>query len=109
MCVLTSRRRPTPPRVLYNDYCLLFGYGHNWVLSPKWLVNFTITPYIGYRYNHFPNADDRATNISLNCRARTAAVYNHKQFFLGFQAMPTTTVTSPGTAVWSIRCSNSPS
>ena len=73
------------PRVLYNDYCLLFGYGHNWVLSPKWLVNFTITPYIGYRYNHFPNADDRATNISLNLRARTAAVYNHKQFFLGFQ------------------------
>ena len=73
------------PRILYNDYCLLFGYGHNWVLSPKWLLNFTITPYIGYRYNHFPNADDRASNISLNCRARTAAVYNHKQFFLGFQ------------------------
>ena len=73
------------PRVLYNDYCLLFGYGHNWVLSPKWLLNFTITPYIGYRYNHFPNADDRATNISLNLRARAAAVYNHRQFFLGFQ------------------------
>lgn len=31
------------PRILYNDYCLLFGYGHNWVLSPKWLLNFTIT------------------------------------------------------------------
>ena len=73
------------PRILYNDYCLLFGYGHNWVLGPKWLLNFTITPYIGYRYNHFPNAYDRASNFSLNCRARTAAVYNHRQFFLGFQ------------------------
>ena len=75
----------TAPRILYNDYCLLFGYGHNWVLGPKWLLNFTITPYIGYRYNHFPNADDRASNVSLNCRARTAAVYNHRQFFLAFQ------------------------
>ena len=73
------------PRVLYNDYCLLFGYGYNWVLSPKWLLNFTITPYIGYRYNHFHNAYDNASNVSLNCRARTAAVYNHRQFFLGLQ------------------------
>ena len=71
------------PRILYNDYCVLFGYGHNWVLSRKWLLNFTITPYVGYRYNHFPMADDKASNFSLNCRARTAAVYNHKQFFLG--------------------------
>lgn len=74
------------PRILYNDYCLLFGYGHNWVLSPKWLLNFTITPYVGYRYNHFPNEYDRASNVSLNCRARLGAVYNHKQFFMAFQS-----------------------
>ncbi len=73
------------PRILYNDYCLLFGYGHNWVLSPKWLLNATITPYIGYRYNHFPNEHDRASNVSLNCRTRLGAVYNHKQFFMAFQ------------------------
>lgn len=73
------------PRILYNDYCLLFGYGHNWVLSSKWLLNATITPYIGYRYNHFPNEQDRASNISLNCRARLGAVYNHRQFFMAFQ------------------------
>ena len=74
------------PRILYNDYCLLFGYGHNWVLGSRWLLNFTITPYIGYRYNHFPNEYDKASNISLNCRARMAAVYNHKKFFMGFQS-----------------------
>ena len=74
------------PRILYNDYCLLFGYGHNWVLSSNWLLNFTITPYIGYRYNHFPNAGDKSSNVSLNCRARLAAVYNHRQFFMGFQS-----------------------
>ena len=74
------------PRTLYNDYCLLFGYGYNWVLGSKWLLNFTITPYIGYRYNHFHNENNKASNISLNCRARLAAVYNHKQFFMGFQS-----------------------
>ena len=74
------------PRILYNDYCLLFGYGYNWVLSPKWLLNFTITPYVGYRYNHFQTENDFDSSISLNCRARMAAVYNHKQFFLGLQS-----------------------
>ena len=74
------------PRILYNDYCLLFGYGHNWVLGSKWLLNFTITPYVGYRHNHFIGPDDTASNISLNCRARMGAVYNHKQFFMAFQS-----------------------
>lgn len=74
------------PRVLYNDYCVLFGYGHNWVLSRNWLLNATITPYLGYRYNHFHNADDKSSAISLNCRARIGAVYNHKQYFVGLQS-----------------------
>lgn len=74
------------PRILYNDYCLLFGYGYNWVLSSKWLLNLTITPYIGYRYNHFPNENDRASNFSLNCRARLGAVYNYKKYFIGIQS-----------------------
>ncbi len=74
------------PRILYNDYCLLFGYGHNWVLSSKWLLNFTIPPYVGYRHNHFTGPGDRASNVSLNCRARLGAVYNHKQFFMAFQS-----------------------
>ena len=73
------------PRILYNDYCLLFGYGHNWVLGRNWLLNFTMTPYLGYRYNHFHTDNSWASSLSINCRARTAAVYNHKQYFLGFQ------------------------
>ncbi|MBQ6166522.1 MAG: DUF4421 domain-containing protein [Muribaculaceae bacterium] len=72
------------PRILYNDYCVLFGYGYNWVLGRKWLLNATITPYLGYRYNHFANEGDQSSNFSLNCRVRTGAVYNHKQFFMGF-------------------------
>ena len=72
-------------RVLYNDYCVLFGYGHNWVLGRKWLINTTVTPYLGYRYNHFHTDDHMASAVSLNIRVRTAAVYNHKNYFIGFQ------------------------
>ena len=75
----------TAPRTLYNDYCLLAGYGHNWVLGRNWLLNFTITPYIGYRYNLAANQGIKTSAVSLNCRARMAAVYNHKQFFAAFQ------------------------
>ena len=73
------------PRILYNDYCVLFGYGHNWVLGRKWLLNTTVTPYLGYRYNHFHDDGNMSSAVSLNMRVRTAAVYNHKNFFLGFQ------------------------
>ena len=72
-------------RVLYNDYCVLFGYGHNWVLGRKWLLNTTVTPYLGYRYNHFHTDDHMVSAVSLNLRVRTAAVYNHKNFFMGIQ------------------------
>ena len=74
------------PRILYNDYCVLVGYGYNWVLSPKWLLNLTLTPYLGYRYNIKPQPGERQSDFSLNIRARMGAVYNHKNFFMGFQA-----------------------
>ena len=73
------------PRILYNDYCVLFGYGHNWVLGRNWLINTTVTPYLGYRYNHFHDDGNMSSAVSLNVRIRTAAVYNHKNFFMGIQ------------------------
>ena len=72
-------------RILYNDYCVLFGYGHNWVLGRKWLLNTTVTPYLGYRYNHFHDDGNMSSAVSLNLRVRTAAVYNHKNYFMGIQ------------------------
>ena len=73
------------PRILYNDYCLLAGYGYNWVLGRKWLLNFTVTPYVGYRYNHKKSNDENVSKWSLNLRARIGAVYNHKKMFVGLQ------------------------
>ena len=74
-----------PPRILYNDYCVLVGYGYNWVMSRKWLLNVTLTPYIGYRYNILPQPGQKQSDISLNDRARIGIVYNHKSFFMGVQ------------------------
>ncbi len=74
------------PRTLYNDYCLLIGYGYNWVLGSKWLLNVTATPYVGYRYNHFHVDDNMPSALSLNMRFRMGAVYNHKQYFIGLQS-----------------------
>lgn len=76
------------PRILYNDYCLLFGYGYNWVINSKWLLNFTGTPYVGYRHNHLLTVEgDKPSALSLNMRARIGAVYNHKNYFVGLQSI----------------------
>lgn len=74
-----------PLRILYNDYCALVGYGYNWVLGPKWLLNLTFTPYIGYRYNILPHPGQKQSDISLNLRGRLGLVYNHKNFFMALQ------------------------
>ena len=73
------------PHFLYNDYCLLAGYGHNWVIGPKWLINLTVAPYVGYRHLLATQHEDRASAWSLNLRARMAAVYNHEKFYVGLQ------------------------
>lgn len=73
------------PRILYNDYCVLVGYAHNWVLGRKWLLNVTATPYIGYRYNIKPQPGEKQSAVSLNLRGRIGLVYNHKNFFMGLQ------------------------
>ncbi|MBR5117677.1 MAG: DUF4421 domain-containing protein [Muribaculaceae bacterium] len=74
-----------PPRILYNDYCVLVGYGYNWVLGRKWLLNITATPYLGYRYNILPQPGEKQSALSLNLRGRIGVVYNHKNFFMGLQ------------------------
>ena len=74
------------PHFLYNDYCLMFGYGHNWVLGKRWLLNLTVTPYTGYRHMIATQHEERASRWSINLRARMAAVYNLNRFFLGMQS-----------------------
>ena len=74
------------PRFLYNDYCVMVGYGYNWVMGKKWLLNLTLAPYTGYRKMIATQHEDRASDWSINLKARMGLVYNHKQFFMGMQS-----------------------
>ena len=74
------------PRFLYNDYCVMVGYGHNWVLGKKWLLNLTVTPYTGYRQMLATQHEEKASRWSINLRARMGAVYNLDRFFMGIQS-----------------------
>ncbi len=73
------------PRFLYNDYCLMLGYGYNFVLGRKWLLNLTATPSFGYRQMLETQVEDKASSWSVNMRARIGLVYNHKQLFAGLR------------------------
>ena len=73
------------PHFLYNDYCLMAGYGYNWVLGTKWLLNLTVAPYVGYRHLLATQNVDRASAWSVNMRVRMGAIYNHKKYFVGLQ------------------------
>lgn len=74
------------PRFLYNDYCVMIGYGYNWVLGKGWLLNLTLAPYTGYRKMIATEHEDNASDWSINLRARMGVVYNHRQFFMGLQS-----------------------
>ena len=71
------------PHFLYNDYCLMVGYGYNWVINKSWLLNVTVAPYAGYRHVIATQNENRVSTFSINLRSRIGAVYNHKKFFLG--------------------------
>lgn len=73
------------PHFLYNDYCVMAGYGYNWVLGTKWLLNLTVAPYVGYRHLLATQNVDRASAWSVNMRVRMGAIYNHKKYFVGLQ------------------------
>lgn len=66
----------------YNSYCALFGYGYNWVLHPKWLLNGTLMPSIGFNHCTEDATDSRSNLLALNVHARVSLTYNHRAMFL---------------------------
>lgn len=72
----------------YSDYCILGGYAHNWVLSPrKWLINLTTLPFIGYKHTSVTEPTDRNIRnmISTNLTMMTSVVYNHRGLYTSLQ------------------------
>ena len=67
--------------IKYNDYCLMVGYGYNWVFRKNWLLNVTGIPCLGFNHNLNVTSEDNRNILSLNFKAKIALVYNHNNFF----------------------------
>lgn len=65
----------------YNSYCLLFGYGFNWVLNKHFLYNISILPSIGIIRCFEDSSDGKDTMLSLNAKGRMSLTYNKGDFF----------------------------
>ena len=68
-------------RFHYFNYCLLFGYGFNWVCNKHLLYNISVMPSIGVLHCYEDSYDGSAKLLSLNLKARTSLTYNHGDFF----------------------------
>lgn len=66
----------------YHDYCLLFGYGFNWVLNRHFLYNITIMPSIGVMHCTEDSYDGSTKLLSLNAKGRMSLTYNKGDFFV---------------------------
>ena len=65
----------------YFSYCLMGGYGYNWVWHPKWLFNVTVMPSIGVNHCYEDASDGSGRQLSLNIHGRTSLTYNHRALF----------------------------
>jgi hypothetical protein len=70
----------------YTDFCLSGGYGYNWVLGPKWILNGTALLHTGWKHAHsISTSDGGDDHYALNSRVRLAATYSHRSFFASLQ------------------------
>lgn len=73
-------------RFVYNDYCLVAGYGFNWVFNPHWVFNITGMPSIGLKHCLADNIDGQKNLLAVNLAARGGIAYNLGNFFVGATA-----------------------
>ena len=68
-------------RLHYYSYCVLFGYGYNWVWHPKWLFNISAMPSVGFNHCYEDSSDGSGRQFALNIHGRTSLTYNHRSLF----------------------------
>lgn len=71
-------------RFHYYSYCVLGGYGYNWVWHPKWLFNVTVMPSVGVNHCYEDSSEGSGTLMALNIHGRTSLTYNHRALFTSF-------------------------
>ena len=67
--------------IYYNDYCIMLGYGYNWVFRKNWLFNITVIPCVGFNHTLNGTQNEPKDLFSMNIKAKFALVYNYKRFF----------------------------
>lgn len=70
----------------YYNYCLLFGYGHNFVLNKHFLFNITALPSIGVNHCYEDSAEGSGNLLSLNIKGRMSLTYNYRNLYAGLIA-----------------------
>ena len=70
----------------YTDYCLSGGWGYNWVLGQRWLLNGTILLHTGIKHAHTGATYDSGSDFfAINSKARFGLTYSHRSFFAALQ------------------------
>ena len=70
-------------RFRYYDYCLVAGYGYNWVISKHWLFNISALPSFGFKHCLDSSVEGNTDLFSLNIKGMFALVYSHRDLFVG--------------------------
>ena len=67
----------------YNSYAFLFGYGFNWVITPKLLFNITAMPSLGASHCFEDSLEGEKWMFSMNIGVRMSFTYNFGNYFFG--------------------------
>lgn len=67
----------------YNDYCVILGYGHNFVPGRHWLLNITALPNVGIKHCMPQTFGGQRELFSLNVKGNGSVVYNLDNFYAG--------------------------
>ena len=71
----------------YTDVSLDVGYGYNWAISHRLLLNVTGLIYTGLKYSHRKaSSDGGKTYWAFNGKVRLGFIYNYGRFFGGLHA-----------------------
>lgn len=65
----------------YNDYCLIIGYGYNWVFARNFLFNASILPMVGYKHMMPGSFDSGERVFSIQPKGKMSVTYNLGNIF----------------------------
>ncbi len=74
-------------RFHYHNFCLMGGYGYNFVFAKNWILNATAMPMVGLNRSFLDSLEGKQDMLSLGVKAKTALTWNIQNFFLSVQAV----------------------